>query len=300
MTTLDDLAGLVAELKGLQIRNITMEKIKEKLAILLEGQPVIRVTYDCENTFVRSRVCPANKNFSTLLDLIYPPTATQSYGRASVPNSQVLYASFNKGTSMDEIEVETKNIVQTIVFRPIQSHKISLVAVGEIQAAAANGRTRVCGPKLVNRVEEWITSDRAQFNKYLFVDAFLAEVFSTKTAKSSDYAISACFADIIYEKYDMGVLFPSVRRDNGWNLALPRGLFDKSCEVLMVMEEKINGVYGYGIYDPDCKNLRSTNKFDPDGRIAWERTQPTFHTSWTLSSGGSFPSDQVGWRPNRA
>lgn len=300
MTTLDDVAGMAAELRGLQIRNMTVEKIKEKLSKLLEGQPVVGVTYDCENSFVRSRICPATGSYSTLVDLIYPPTATLSYGRASVPGSQVLYASLNKGTSMDEIEVSTGNTVQTIICRPMPGQKITLAAVGEIQAAAANGRTRVSGASLVNQVDEWMNSDRPQFNKYLFVDAFLADVFSAKTTKSFDYAISACFADIIYERYNMGVLFASMRRDNGWNLALPRGLFDKRCEVLMVSEEKINGVYGYGVYDPDMTNLRISNQFDPDGRIAWERTQRTFHIPWALSSGGRFPSDLVGWRPNAA
>ena len=294
MESLDSIAVIAATLRGHHTRSWKLSDISDKLLRILANKSFPTVIYEHAAVFCRSRICRENTGYDNLRDLIYPPKPSTSFGRASLPNRHVFYGSLNKGTAMEEIDVATGMLVQSIMFRPKEGHRIALLAIGEAQAVAANGRSRVCGEQFARDMDLMMNNDRDKFQEFLYADSFLAEMFSRPTAKDYEYAVSASAAEIIYQGSHIGLLFPSVRRHQGWNVAMTREYFDEHCEVVAVSEERVRKVYEYGIYDPEI--VRVATHFDPDGRIAWEKFQE-FHSDWSIQDGVQLPEHLKGWSP---
>lgn len=106
MADLDEKAAIATALREADLRSLTADALREKLLKLLSGYQILGVPRTAHQLWHRARVSSNPEGFSSLDDLIYPPSGNSSYGRANLPGSFVMYGSWNHPTCVDEIHAE--------------------------------------------------------------------------------------------------------------------------------------------------------------------------------------------------
>lgn len=283
--SIDELARASDELRGLDHRARSIDEIKILLDKIVSGHWVCSVPVHPQQTLFRVRKCDSSNPYNSLRDLIYPPVANVSYGRANVPGKPVLYASWNLQTALDEINAEAGDHVQVIEVRLRAAHEVILLIIGEMRHIYSTGRSLLGATSNEAYASQLFTSNNEQFVRAYFVDCLFAELFSRPGGRSIDYKITSFIAENLLSR-DLGLIYPSVQAHNGINIALPKSVFDSRCLVASTTLIKIEKFYKYGIYQ--LRNIALSSQFGLDGTIIWS------------DATGSLPSSLSQSDPNRA
>lgn len=211
----------------------------------------------------------------------------QNFTRAGSPGQPMLYASRNRGTVFAELGAKTGDLVQLIACRPKDGQIVRSEIVGEFEYVFNAGLSLVGYDKSIELVEGLAAKDPLQFQRAVFVDAFFAHLFSRRIPRDSSilYRPTAIIAFYLMN-HSEALMFPSVQRRGGLNIAVPAATFDKKFEVLDSEVVRVNHL-GYEQYVGDV--IKMSERIDADGRIAWAPAVSARQgRSWSLRGGHEY------------
>jgi hypothetical protein len=291
--TLDSLVSLAESLRGVHLRGCSAEEVYKKLRALIAGYKAVCITRSEEQIWYRARRCPSRDGYDNLRQCIYPPLANSvDYGRANLPGAPAMYSAWNMLTALDEISVESGQLVQIIFLRVKPGLQFPCYVVGDYAHINNSGRSQISSEILVDGVEKQLyTLPVGVTKRHLFVDAFLAEQFSRPHGRSFEFKLTAAFAARLYAA-NRGVIYPSIERRGGMNLATSAQCFDRSFEVVCTVVMEVKRSHGCGVYD--SATLKASSTFAADGAIDWKAPQ-ALNFSHTLRRGNRLPKGHRGW-----
>lgn len=225
---------------------------------------------------------------SNVAELIYP-AISDKYGRAHVPGQQMLYASRNPTTVFSELNLKTNEQVQLIAIRVKRERLVRAEIVGEWEYNLNAGLSLLGADVSLKTFKQLATTLPPKvFYCALVCDAFFADMFSQRISedKPEHYRATAFVAKHLLEQSD-ALMFPSVQKRGGLNIAVPAATFDASFEVLF---SEVCSVFnlGYGVYA--ARPMRKSSGIDASGVIAWSSeasAEPGY--TWSLEGGYKFP-----------
>lgn len=221
------------------------------------------------HVWYRGRVCKRPDCFNFLRELIYPPEKHTLLGRANYANDPVFYASWNEPTMMSELNFNIGDFIYIISVRPREGTSLLATILGEYAQIAGGGSS------LYNCRENEVAYRRMEHGTIFeliastILDSFFAEQFSARVqAPFYQYKFTAAFARLILGMERTGLLYPSVCRRGGMNLAINPEIFDGYFEILEAKVIHVRSDFGYGMaFGPE---IRRTASFAEDGQINWE------------------------------
>lgn len=287
---LDEKTRIANILRQADLRAISPESLEAELITLLDGYKIFGLARTMEQVWHRVRpVKSIDKIFTSLRELIYPETGNDSYGRANLPGSTVMYGSWNLMTAIDEKEIQEGDIFQSITYRPIEGAVIPCHVVGDYQSFNNSGRCIISNPPMESTLSEMLVKQPQEFLVGVFVDSFLAEFFARINAVSYDYKISAVYSELLMT--NGGVIFPSTKNRGSMNMAVSSKLFDDKFEVITTEVFRLDRTWGYGIHT--CTPLKGSCDFDENGNIVWSDKGRKYR--WSPQTGIDFDRSP-GWR----
>jgi hypothetical protein len=290
---MDALVDIAESLRGVHLRRCTAEEVDQKLSALITGYKLHSITRSQDQIWYRARPCPSRDGYDNLRQCIYPPDAkTLGYGRANLPGAPAMYSAWNWHTALDEISIESGQLAQVIFLRVKPGLQFPCHVVGDYAHIYNSGRSQINSNILVNAIEsERHTVPLEAQNKHAFIDAFLAEQFSRPHGRPFDFKLTAAFAARLYT-LDGGIIYPSVERRGGMNLATSARSFDRFFEIVCTWVLEIKKFHGCGVYDLDL--VKESCTFATDGTIDWKAPQ-NLPFSQSLRFGLRLPPGYKGW-----
>lgn len=240
----------------------------------------------------RARIIGKSGVLSNLNQMIYPENGSPDYGRAQLPNSKVLYASWNQIVAFDEIGAKKGDLVQSIVFRLIPGKHVIDHAIGEYMSYYQRGRSSIGAKALENTIADLSIREPIQFQRFAYIDSVIASFFRKVVIHSYEYKLSAIYSELMH-KSGSTLIYPSVKNAMGRNIAIPATTFDENYEVLSTDVFEIAESFGYGFYQ--AKLLQSSCDFTASGDINWHSVK-TCPYSWDRRNGHQINYDYRGWK----
>ena len=292
---IDEIAHIADQLRGANLRRYSTREFNSRLTNFLGDYQPIRVGRNIDQVWWRARRCPAD-GYSNLREMLYPPETSVGYGRANLPKTPVLYASWNALTTLAEVPLIPGDHVQLIAVRPRAGIVVPSAVVGEIAFYHNNGHS------LINSVDAKRQSDRFihsatpdALTRRLFVDSFLSEQYAKPVKHAIEYRLSAEFANR-YTSQGTSLIYPSVESRGAVNIAVPADRFDRDFEVMETVVYRIESYLGYH-YFMTIPVLGSA-QFESDGEIDWASSRQATG-SHAYSFGVRYNQGQTGWRVPR-
>lgn len=293
MASMDALVEITESLRGVHLRRCSPKEVDEKLSTLIVDYQPMGVTRSEAQIWFRARPCPSRDGYDNLRRCIYPPDpAKVGYGRANLPGAPAMYSAWNEHTALDEISAESGQLVQIIYLRPKPGVQFLCHVIGDYAHVHNSGRSQINSEIIVNAVwGELDTLPPELQDKHRFVDTFLAEQFSRPHGRAFEFKLTAAFAARLYRGKG-GVIYPSVERRGGMNLATSAQDFDRSFEVVHTSLVEIKRFHGCGVYE--CKLIKTSSTFAADGTIDWKASQD-LNFSRSPAGGLQLPGYTGGW-----
>lgn len=290
--SLEQLSIMADALRGADLRTKSVESIKTALSEFLSGYSPIAIGRSSHQIWFRARLCSGPSGYSSLHEMIYPPSGCPDFGRAQLPGSSVLYASWNAPTALDEVGAQSGSHVQIIRLRPIEGVDIPCHVVGEYQKFHQSGGSLVNSEKLIGSLAQIQDANPTDFVRSVFIDSFISELFRYPAKRSFEYKITAAYSELLHLGAG-GLIYPSVESLGAMNLAVPARVFDTKFEVVDTKVWTVEEAFGYGIYS--LSPLRSSCDFDESGVIRWD-SKMRRDFSWTPQTGIRERKHIAGWR----
>ncbi len=236
---------------------------------LMEDHPLI-VSKDPRppTLFWRGRKAPA-EGFKYLREMMEPPTALcTTYNRCSGPGQSMVYAAMTLHTVFSEVRATAGEHVQVVVIAPKGDCKLQFAHIGEIDHWRRYGRSIESNPRVAAYLgalfpnPDWSEIDVRR----MFVDAFMADLFSRDGGTPGIYEVTSAIADRYLAAGMDGIAYPSVQHRGGLNIALhPRCQNEMGVSEfgLYAIEEDLD----YGLFKK--RFVKDASSYDLDGLIKW-------------------------------
>ncbi|WP_240222964.1 RES domain-containing protein [Rheinheimera hassiensis] len=290
MHSIQELYKKAELLRSIDLETADVISLEKQLTDFTYNHTEAAIPRTWEQTWYRARPCENEKKFNNLHEIIYPKGGSDKFGRAQLPQSEVLYASWNLPTALEEINAKRGDLVQLITLRARSYSKIICGLVGQLQYYYTTGRTLLRTGPAVKQIED--ISNSPEWLQKLFIDSFIADAFRKKVENNYEYKISAIYAEKLH-KAGGGLIFPSVKHAGAMNIAIPSHTFDAKCEVLDTHLIRIVNYFGYGIYGYKCIGYSSV--FRANGDIEWISKRQLVQTLGQHNNAIYHPL-HMGWR----
>jgi hypothetical protein len=295
-----DIEAVVALANSLEasdyLRKTPIPEVERKVQELLASSsfPLSAIQQSEGQIWFRGRRCESTAGYANLYDCIYPKPERVGCNRANYPGEPVFYASWNRGTVLSELGIETGQFVQFIASRPRPGAPIHCFTVGDFEYFHNSGRSLIAPQLEESYIQGLKTSPLDGVFKRLFVDAFLAKQFRVRTKHPYEHKLTAAFAKLMF-KTGAGIMYPSVETPGGMNLAIPAKLFADHFEVLWTDVVKAHYL-GCSLHAPR-DSVRYSEEFGDNGDINWKSNRKLLQTlSFDFKAGYSPLEPWPGWR----
>jgi RES domain len=265
--TLEELQSIADSLRGTNLRARSQTQVEAQLARLIGSHEAVSTTRSVAQTWYRARPAPNEHGFSNVSELIHRKDGSPNYGRASLPDQSVLYASWNLLTALEEVRAEPGQFVQLISLRVRNGVEFSCDILGERHSVFHSGGSLINSRMLEQGIRQWMSQRNARVHEQVFVDAFLAEQFSRRAEHHSEYKLTATYAHRILQAR-RGLMFPSVQAQHNINLAVSASDFAENFEVMGSLLVRIEQYAGYGLFI--TRLVRQTHTINRSGDFFWE------------------------------
>lgn len=271
----------------------TQEEIAEYFVKLLDTTYSFpAITRSDHQIWYRARICDGPEGWGNVREMLYPPSGSPSYGRASLPGDKVLYAGWNPRVALDEIHAKKGQFVQIITLRVRAPFEFPCAVVGEHQSIFNSGSSIYNSEKLVKEFEERFGLLGENTEPQVFVDSVIADIFRTQIDNPAHHVTSATISAQVFKK-EWGLMYSSVRTTHAVNLAVRANEFDTKFEVLNSDILRISDYHGYGLFS--FETIRETAEIKLNGDFDWSSTR-TMPASVGERRAMIVPSEFVGWR----
>lgn len=234
---------------------------------------------------VRTRPTQLGTDVENIKQMSYPPSSKIGLQRCNLPGQQVLYASSTLDTSLLEIKFSAERpCAITTQFRLKEGNSLSLMPIGELDHYRRHSKTRFNATDLEHQFNKFVDPlghyDRIAFE---FVDAYLADFMSRIPHDETErnlYEVTARIANAFLQQDDIdGLIYPSVKRQGGFNYAIKPKVFDTKFEPRMFALTTRVHEYGYGLFEY-YEHARGT-QLNEAGDFIWH-TNPRFNARITM------------------
>lgn len=290
--SLNQLSKMAESLRGANLRSRSVDSIKVELSEFLRGYRLLGIGRSSHQMWYRARLCETSKGYSSLHEMIYPSSGSPDFGRAQLPGSSVLYASWNVPTALDEVGAQPGDHVQLISLRPIANIDVPCHVVGEYQRFFSSGRSWIYSEILANEVAQMQATNFNEFMRCVFIDSVISELFRYQVKRPFEYKITAAYSELLHLAQG-GTIYPSVESFGAINIAIPAKVFDLKFEVVNTEVYKIEEAFGYGLYS--LSPLRLSCDFQTSGDINWE-SKMRRDFQWNPQEGLRERQPSPGWR----
>jgi hypothetical protein len=127
-------------LLGANQRNVPFSSFKHYIQLVLESYQQFPVRYDHRQICFRARKCDESPVYGNVKQCLNPPGGARRFGRASRPNQEIIYSSWNIPTALDEIDAKEGDVVQVIGMNLRSSKSLLLHIIGDIERFNNSGR----------------------------------------------------------------------------------------------------------------------------------------------------------------
>ena len=292
MLPIPEMHRVAAELRKSSTDGSSEDEIL-KLFRTLSGGPGVGISRSHHQLWWRARICKSRDGYSSIYEMLYPPTGSTDYGRASLKGSRTLYAGWNRRVALDEIHAKEGDVVQLITLRVKDPIQFPCAIIGELQAVWNSGRSLINSEKIEQAIRTGIDAQDPGMFYDLFVDSLISEIFRAPILDSTQYITSAVIANHLLCSGHGGIMYPSVRSAHSINLAVASEAFDSNFEVLGSEVMEIIANHGYGLYIP--KLLKQTWELETDGTFKWDSARVPPITEGRRRD-TLIPPDFKGWR----
>lgn len=251
------------------IAQTNADVIEERLTWLLNYYEVINYKLSYDRGIYRARICDSPDGFKNVKDLSYPPKDLTKAGRLNEPMEPIFYAAFIVHTTLEEVEAKEGDYVHVANYKIDDSRGINGCIVGEILRVHRSGRTLLPG-KLGDKLNG-ILNSMPQYDgmKYVFMDAFLADMLSNENASKNDYLHTRKLGKLLMNSVEDidAMVYPSVTLQSAVNIAIKTEAVSRVLKLASNCVLKINKRYDYGIFDYVITKHSCMQK--SDGTIIW-------------------------------
>lgn len=234
-------------------RKLHWSDIRARIDTITEDHLFFGGQIPSEVTFFRGRKLENDELFGATAQLTSrDPISITSYGRCHSPGKSVFYGSSNLETVFSELGLDVGSRVQIIEVRCKLDAAVTYTTIGEVDHVRRFGKaSTLLGDGYREAiVKHWESLSEIARMRLNFVDAFMAEEFARPAKWSFEYKVTSAFSDIVFGP-DIGIgaiFYPSVGHRGGWNVAVPKSIFDEKFEIVSSAVYRIFDAPGYGIF----------------------------------------------------
>jgi hypothetical protein len=291
-----DLAALRQMGKALlsaDLKNRSDDSLNSELRTFLRTYRPLAVDRNEKQIWHRARLCENEKPYDNMHHLIYPPKGSNSYGRASLPNTRTLYGSWNECIALSEIGARVGDSVQLIRYRTRIGPPQFCVFLGIYEHIANHGKAPQSTDGAYEHVMKEAVGNPVWLAEQTYMDTVVSDIFRTIIGKDEHYKykLSALYASIFHKDGFAGVIYPSVQRE-GYNLAIDSAIFDSAYEVIFTRAVRIASLDDKGNFK--FYQLGTSCEFSPNGDILY--SDKILPMTWSFEEGYKEVNPQPGWR----
>jgi RES domain. len=287
MTALDELLTAIKKIQGIDVYTVPDGVLIEHVrTVLAAAGPTRQLIYLNENQiwWRGHRLASATAYHSSQQWLMYHPDPPH-FNRASGPGEPTMYASRNWTTVACELGLKTGDLLQLIFCRVKPGLIVKADVVGEFEAVANSGISLVGSAKSIELVEKIMREDPELWDRTVLADAFCADLFSQRIPKDRHerYKPTACIAWYLLQGQPTeALMFPSVQKRGGMNVAVPNAVVDAKFEMLDSWVVKVREL-GYGQFGGEL--MKASQGLDGDTIIWAPQAKWSHKYDWTLAHG---------------
>lgn len=191
-------------------------------------------------------------------------------GRCNKASMPVLYASSSALTAVAEINVPVGGYARLLAFSFAEHRPLGLV--GELSYVHESGGSRsLHGAVEAVRREFEFKSENGLGN--LLIDTFFSQALrkdkQDPAELASHYRLTSSISTVLLDPFIDGLMYPSVKKFGGWNLAIKPRIFDQRMRVLSASVVRVKRELGFGLIE--LETVMESTAFRPDRTIGWPR-----------------------------
>ncbi|MPY71859.1 MAG: hypothetical protein GEU92_17465 [Alphaproteobacteria bacterium] len=250
---------------------MTDDEVVDAISMMIAGNSKIyskRLSKD--NIWWRARKVSKDEIKEHLVDLIYPPINIVKVGRANFDKSQVLYASRSINTAVSELFPSCGDIFQLIGLAPKDDSFPGGHIVGEVSQCYRSGISSYFDKAFADEMLGHLHEDGNILNA-IYCDSVMSRLFrvSDFSLYPNIYNITSLYSEIFFNimRDHKSIMYPSVRYENGMNIAIKKETFDTYFEVKMASVVRISIDLDFGIYGFEL--IKESKSIDNKGKISW-------------------------------
>lgn len=248
-TEINRIAATIERLKSATPGKISAASIVKDLSELLSGYSptMIELPNGGIASWYRVRKFDDDNVRVNHQEMSYPPANSQ--GRANHSGTPVLYAGNQVGTALAEIGASEGKWYQSARYALKHGSTATAIAIGELDYFER------CKLSLLPWATEPLTKrliklDMAQRVCIYLVEAFIAEMFGRRDGAENDYVMTNAIVDMLFALCPSAgaILYPSVIRRGGLNIAIKSTCLDASFEYVEGSFGQIERDLGFGLF----------------------------------------------------
>jgi hypothetical protein len=266
------------------------EVLRQMILEFTKGYRPIAVVRTHDQIWYKARPCEGESGYLKLNDMIYIAAGCPNYGRAQLKGAPVIYGGWNGLVALAEVGAQAGHLYQIIAFRPMLGELVPCHVVGEYETFDRTGKSIVRDRKSARRMAIQKRSQPLEFECHAYIDAIISTLFARKITDVREYKITAIYSEI-YSGHNGAIIFPSVKRNSDFNIAVHKKVFDFQFEVVLTY---LTSICKDGIQSSH-PILKQVHEFNKSGDIDWSSIYRRFFTFSMLSGNRENPVLD-GWR----
>lgn len=235
---------------------------------LFDEYEILSLQFGRGSIFWRARIVE-NEIYQNISDLDYPPARCARQGRLNDHGSPCFYIAARKETALAEVGATEGQLVQLAGFRIKNESPIRLAVIGEYANVQKNGYMHFAGCDPDMTIARILNSmPRHEALKKLYIDKFFASVLANPDASSNGYVFSRALGRAIYSRISAaGIVFPSVKDQGGFNIAVQAEPSDRSFHNVSCLVVRAGKPRKFGLVEFEI--VKSAERLDDDWNFIW-------------------------------
>jgi RES domain-containing protein len=262
-----DIASRYSKWKESVLSGTPIEKLSLEVKQLIGGCLFMTMRFK-GGSFYRARKNFKNRMFINTSELWYPPSASiNKLGRANPIGVPMLYICQDGRTALFETQVKPGEHVMIAELKIKDGHSLNLQEVGVIDYLQLD-QFRGFDSLRIEKFKSIGCTDRGIENVFT-IHRILREEFMIDVPQGCEqlYSVSVAITNFLltFNNAD-GIIYPSLRSRNDYNIALKSSVADNSVQVTRIDGVLIDGSSSDTI---EFRHLVTSKEILPDGRILW-------------------------------
>ncbi|WP_342040709.1 RES family NAD+ phosphorylase [Aeromonas caviae] len=255
------------------LADINPYTVEQKIKWYLNYFGGLNFQFGYDRPIIRARICSSGNGYNNINELYAPPPKITKVGRMNDAGKPMLYAAYNIGTAISEINAKEGDIIHIAEFElpKISTNGLRCLVIGEV-FNSYHGISTV-SDLFYNEVRSLLgilaNDNIKNMLSFLYMDALSAELLNDINASKNNYLYSRTLSRLLLTKYPSidGFIYPSAKIKGTSNIVLKTNTIQTKINVVSNIIIQINKIFPYGICD--FKVLKQGKGHTKNGDIIW-------------------------------